>query len=495
MSILILNRIRLHRQNPKPIFLSSYSSALSPPPSDLPNDPLISDVVSLLSHHRSKSRWTHLLSLLPSSGITPTHFSQIALHLKSNPHLALRFFFFTKSKCICNHNLISLSTIIHILSRARLKTHAQSVIRDAIIHAAQLESDSSKSAPLKVFETLVKTYRECGSAPFLFDLLIKSCLDLKKIDGSIMIMRMLKSKGISPQVGTCNSLILGISRCKGACAGYGVYCEVFGVGDDRFDGEVRRVTRVRPNVQTFNTLMECFFAESEFDMVEEIWAEMEKSECVANSYSYSILMSVFCEKKKMREAENLWKEMRLKIVKPDAVAYNTIIGGFCKVGEIERAEEFLREMGLEGLHSSSVTYDHLVNGYCGVGNVDSAMLVYKDMCRKGFRADRCTMDALIGGLCDNGKVVEALEVMRVATRDAGFSATGKSYELLIKALCRMGNMEEALKLQAEMVGKGFGPNSRIYGGFIEAYRKLGNVEMEAMLRKESFAAQDQQEYG
>ena len=78
-------------------------------------------------------------------------------------------------------------------------------------------------------------------------------------------------------------------------------------------------------------------------------------------------------------------------------------------------------------------------------------------------------------------------------RDVSFHPNGKSYELLINGLCEDGKMEEALKLQSEMVGKGFDPNSAIYGAFIEGYVKLGNEEMAAMLRKEMSVAQKQQQ--
>jgi pentatricopeptide repeat protein len=103
------------------------------------------------------------------------------------------------------------------------------------------------------------------------------------------------------------------------------------------------------------------------------------------------------------------------------------------------------------------------------------------------------MEVLIGGLCEQKRVFEALKIMRSAMRDVSFHPNGKSYELLINGLCEDGKMEEALKLQSEMVGKGFDPNSAIYGAFIEGYVKLGNEEMAAMLRKEMSVAQKQQQ--
>jgi pentatricopeptide repeat protein len=40
-------------------------------------------------------------------------------------------------------------------------------------------------------------------------------------------------------------------------------------------------------------------------------------------------------------------------------------------------------------------------------------------------------------------------------RDLSLHSSGKSYELLFKGFCEDGKLEEALKLQSEMVGKGF----------------------------------------
>ncbi|GKV24332.1 hypothetical protein SLEP1_g33959 [Rubroshorea leprosula] len=473
---------------PKPKFFS-FSSSASPPLSNQPE--LVSTVTSILTHHRSKSRWNTLLSLYPS-GFTPSQFSQIVLQIKSNAHLAFRFFLFTKQKSICNHNFASYSTIIHVLSRARLKTRARNLIKDAIL-APGSDFHGTEFKHLKLFESLVKTYNDCGSAPFVFDLLVKSCLEMKKIDASIEIVKLLRSRGISPQVSTCNALIWGVSRCRGVNEGYEVFREVFGVDDGEKGRNVKRVAKVKPNVNTFNALMVCFYGEGLMEKVEEIWNEMETLGCVANAYSYSVLMQVFCDEGKVREAEKLWKEMRVKKLEPDIVAYNTMIGGLCKIGLVMRAEEFYREMGLRGIETTCATYGHLISGYCKVADVDSAIMVYKDMCRKGYRPGAATVEVLVGRLCDIRRVLEALEIMRVAVGKHDVCPTEKSYEFLIKGLCEEERMEEALKLQAEMVAKGFKPNMKIYGAFIDGYLRQGNDEMIAMLRREMLETQNGQE--
>ncbi|XP_054816933.1 pentatricopeptide repeat-containing protein At2g15980-like [Prosopis cineraria] len=192
----------------------------------------ITTAVSILTHHHSKSRWSYLRSLYPK-GFDPNDFSQITLHLRNRPHLAFRFFRFSKS--LCNHNLASYSTIIHILARGRLKSHAQDIIRMAI-RASKLQEDdvedNRRSTPLKVFENLVKTYRDCGSAPFVFDLLIDACLGSKNIDPSIEIMRLLRSRGLNLNVSTLNSLIHCVCQFRGIEAGYEIYREAFRLDEE-----------------------------------------------------------------------------------------------------------------------------------------------------------------------------------------------------------------------------------------------------------------------
>ncbi|KAL5562575.1 hypothetical protein UlMin_032322 [Ulmus minor] len=481
MAIRILRNIFFPTPKHKILSLSSFSTS---PPSDNAQT-TISTVVSVLTHQRSKSRWSYLRSLCPN-GFNPDQFSQIALHIKNNPHLVLRFFLWTQRKSLCNHNLLSYSTTIHILARGRLKSQARTLIREAIRVSG---SEGIESKPLKVFETLVKTYRQCGSAPFVFDLLIKTCLESKKVEPSIEIARMLLSRGISPNLSTCNSLIRQVSQCCGVQAGYEMYREIFGLDCENGEENLRMVARISPSVEIFNTLMVAFYQDGLVDKVKEIWDEIGDWNCNPNGYSYSILIAAYCDEGEMDEAEILWEEMKAKNVEADVVAFNTMIGGFCQIGEIEKAEAFSREMTFSGIESTCITYEHLISGYCKIGNVDSALLVYKDMLRKDFRPEASTMEAMIRGLCEASRNVEALEIFGRAKGHFDFHPTRKSYEFLIEGLCQEGKMEEALKLQAEMVTKGFTPSCEIYSVFISGYMKGGNIEMADKLRIEMLETQ------
>lgn len=315
----------------------------------------------------------------------------------------------------------------------------------------------------------------------MFDLLIKAYLDSKKIDLSVQLVRILASKKIFPHIVICNSLIELIAKSRGPFAAYDMYTEIF-----KGEGNGREVKGLMANAYTFNILMVAFHREGVVEKVEEVWKEMMAKNCSPNAYSYSVLMAAYCEDGRMENAIKVWEEMGEEDVKHDIVAYNTIIEGFCKVGKVERAEEVFREMVFNGVECTCVTLEHLISGHCLSGNVDAALVLCKDLCRKGFKPESSTIDVVAKVLCDKSRVFDALEFVRSVIKKHNIVPRKTTYELLIQSLCKERWMEEALKLQVEMVGKGYAPNFKIYSAFIDGYVKQGDDEKAETLRNEMF---------
>ncbi|KAL5719063.1 hypothetical protein ACHQM5_011895 [Ranunculus cassubicifolius] len=444
------------------------------------NETLISSVVSILKEQRSKSRWNFIKTLYPN-GFSPKEVSEITLRIKNNPRLALRFFLWSERKALCTHDLISYSTIIHILARSRLKTLSQTLIQSAMRVSEPVNTDR----PPKIFETLTKTYRQCDSAPFVFDLLIRACLESKKTDQTIAIVRLLRSQGIFPTIGTCNLLLKSVSQVKGSDSCLAIYKEIF-ILDVAIASRVK--ARVSANVQTLNILMLAFYRDGMMEKVVDIWNEMMGSLSFngqPNVFSYSVLLATLCDQRKITEAMRLWEGMQSKGIKADVTSYNTLIKGLCENRDVEKAEEIFREMLLNQIHSTSFTYEHLIRGYCEIGDIDSAILLYRDMRKtEGFQPEAHIVEEMIRALCEKSRVSEAMDLFRDAMKKNDFFATELSYEVLIRGLCEEGKIDDALKLQSEMVGRGFELNVEMYKVFISAYDKQGNEEKSRELKKE-----------
>ncbi|KAM1106204.1 hypothetical protein TB2_002998 [Malus domestica] len=396
MAFQILKRTLSSARKPKPLSVSRFSSS-SPPSDQAPSQtsPLISDVVSILTHQRSKSRWSYLHSLYPN-GFNPDDFSKIALHIKNNPRLVLAFFLWTQRKSLCNHNLLSHSTVIHILARARLRSQAYDLIRAAI-------RVSDESEPLKVFESLVKTYRQCGSAPFVFDLLVKACLESKKIDPSIQIVRMLLSRGISPGLSICNALIRLLSQRRGAYAGYEIYREIFGLDCDVLDKKVKRVARISPSVQTFNALMLGFYQDGVVEKVKEIWDQM------AGNIDSAML---------------LYKDMLRKDFRPECSTMDALIQGLCDESRVLEALNVMRGATVDfGFCSTEKSYETLIRGLCEDEKLEEALKLQAEMVGKGFKPNSEVYHAFISAYMKQGNK-EVAERLKIEMLDAQMCGNG-----------------------------------------------------------------------
>ncbi|KAM1538180.1 hypothetical protein PS2_003091 [Malus domestica] len=396
MAFQILIRTLSSARKPKPLSVSRFSSS-SPPSDQAPSQtsPLISDVVSILTHQRSKSRWSYLHSLYPN-GFNPDDFSKIALHIKNNPRLVLAFFLWTQRKSLCNHNLLSHSTVIHILARARLRSQAYDLIRAAI-------RVSDESEPLKVFESLVKTYRQCGSAPFVFDLLVKACMESKKIDPSIQIVRMLLSRGISPGLSICNALIRLLSQRRGAYAGYEIYREIFGLDCDVLEKKVKRVARISPSVQTFNALMLGFYQDGVVEKVKEIWDQMAGN---------------------IDSATLLYKDMLRKDFRPECSTMDALIQGLCDESRVLEALNVMRGATVDfGFCSTEKSYETLIRGLCEDEKLEEALKLQAEMVGKGFKPNSEVYHAFISGYMKQGNK-EVAERLKIEMLDAQMCGNG-----------------------------------------------------------------------
>lgn len=152
----------------------------------------------------------------------------------------------------------------------------------------------------------MRSYRVCDSAPFVFDLLVMSLLQAKRIDQAVEVVRMLRSRGMFLKISTCNSLIKDVCKCQDCYVGYDMYREIFRGVKGNVSGSGVRV--VVPNVHTFNVIMVGFYREGLVENVEEVWDEMVRINCEPNSYSYSVLMAVYCEDERMVDALRVWEK-------------------------------------------------------------------------------------------------------------------------------------------------------------------------------------------
>ena len=102
------------------------------------------------------------------------------------------------------HSQQSFSAMIHILVRSRRLPDAQAVILRMV--------QNSGVSRVKIVESLILTYRNCGSNPLVFDLLVRTYVQARKLRDGCEAFRVLKSKGLCVSINACNSLLGGLVK-------------------------------------------------------------------------------------------------------------------------------------------------------------------------------------------------------------------------------------------------------------------------------------------
>ncbi|RCV13131.1 hypothetical protein SETIT_2G322600v2 [Setaria italica] len=431
--------------------------------------PYAAAAATALTSHRAKSKWSHLSSIPVPSPLPPSATAAVLLLLRRRPHTALRFHAFALRRLLPSHSpppLVLSASAAHVAAASRLRGAALAVLASASRHYS----------PAEIFNALAATYRRFASAPFVFDLLLLAYLRSRRDAlAAASVARRILAAGARPLPSTAAALLRSLPS---AAAALDMYHQIY------THSTPQSSHLLQPTVHTFNSLLLAFYREGKCDEFKIVLQEMGKYSCRNNVCTYSIRMAEYCDCRDVEKARGLWGEMVQEGIQPDVIVCNTMIGGYCRAGEVGMAEEMFKNMEMDGIDPSATTFEWLVRGHCMAGDAEAALLVRADMRRRGFGLASEVVEELLDALCQNGRVQDGLHVLREEMRREEFAPTRRSYEILIKGFCDEGEVEVAIRLQAEMAGKGFNAGSEVYHAFICAYEKSQDYEMVEKLRKE-----------
>ncbi|XP_013631644.1 PREDICTED: pentatricopeptide repeat-containing protein At1g02060, chloroplastic [Brassica oleracea var. oleracea] len=264
--------------------------------------------------------------------------------------------------------------------------------------------------------------------PRFFNTLIKSYADAGLLHESLSLFHTMKKMGVSPSLVTFNTL-LSILLKRGRT----------GMALDLFR-EMRRTYGVKPDCYTFNILINGFCKNS---MVAQAFRVFKDMECVPDLVTYNTIIDGLCRAGKVNTAHNVLKGMvKRGVVEPNVVSYTTLVRGYCMNREVDKALALFREID----KPNAVSFNTLIKGLSEAQRFDEIKEVLRT---SAFAPDRCTFNVLIKAHCDGGDLDEAMKVFGVMERP-----DSASYSVLIRALCLRQEFDRAERLFNELYDKG-----------------------------------------
>uniref|UniRef100_A0A2P2NY29 Pentatricopeptide repeat-containing protein n=1 Tax=Rhizophora mucronata TaxID=61149 RepID=A0A2P2NY29_RHIMU len=364
----------------------------------------------------------------------------------------------------------------NILSVIAMDDNLQCPIMEMVLLASSV--DNEPKFVEKLCDTLFRVYADCQRFDFgihVFGYMVSNGM---KIDGRSCIVFLLALKRCD-KMEECLDFFKRMVESNAEVTVYSMTIVVDGLCKK---GWIKRAMYVmiqmdckgiKPNVVTYNTLLNAYIKRMDFEGVNKMLKLMEMREVVYNTTTYTLLIEWYGNSGKIAEADRVFKEMCERNIEADIIVYTSIISWNCKVGNLKRAFVLFDELSERGLAANAHTYGALIDGVCKAGQMEAAERLMNEMQSQGFDANQVIFNTLIDGYCRVGMIDEALKVRNIMEKK-GFSSDVFTYNVIASGLFKLKRQDEAKRWLFTMIGQGLTPNVVNLTTLINMHCKEGN---------------------
>ncbi|XP_020255944.1 putative pentatricopeptide repeat-containing protein At5g06400, mitochondrial [Asparagus officinalis] len=191
--------------------------------------------------------------------------------------------------------------------------------------------------------------------------------------------------------------------------------------------------------------------------------------------TYNLAIKISGSAKDFRRMRELYREMKRNRCSITANTWTIMISQYGQAGLTEIALNTFREMKHEGFQPNASTFKYLIVFLCGKKGrkLEEAQKIFEEMVHEGFMPDRETTDIYLSSLCESGKLIDARRCIKSLIKKGFTKQLG--YSLLVKGLCRAGEVEEALLDVKAMENDGCTIDQFIYGSIVHALLRKGKL--------------------
>ncbi|RMD41337.1 hypothetical protein DV735_g3774, partial [Chaetothyriales sp. CBS 134920] len=299
------------------------------------------------------------------------------------------------------------------------------------------------SEAVKIFQRAITE----GVTPsvFLYNAVIGKLGKARRIDDCLRYFGEMQSLGLRPSSVTYGTLVNALCRTSE---------ESFAV--EMFD-EMESAPNYRPRPAPYNSIIQYFLnTKRDRSKVLYYYERMKKRNIKPTSHTYKLLIEAYAslEPVNLEAAEALLAEMRAAGTAPEAVHYGTLIHAKgCVMHDMEAARAtFASVVGDSSVHVTDNLYQNLLEAMVANHEVAKTPEVLKDMASRGVQMTPYIANTLIHGWASAKEIEKAKAVFE----DLGFVHREPStYEAMTRAFLAVGQRDEAEKVVAEMLQKGY----------------------------------------
>ncbi|XP_024519078.1 pentatricopeptide repeat-containing protein At3g22470, mitochondrial [Selaginella moellendorffii] len=241
------------------------------------------------------------------------------------------------------------------------------------------------------------------------------------------------------------------------------------------------------DIHTYHCVVDAITSFGRIDHATAVLEAMEQSDCCKpDTVTYTRMIDGFCRRGELDKALVIYSRMKNSESSPDVVTFGCLINGFCKALKFDEAIIILKASLDAGLEPDEITYSSIIDPLCNLELWDIALVVFELARQRNCPGSIYLYSRLMNCLCKAGKIEEAvllLEDMSHGRKHSGQALGGEVckptlviYNNVIDAFCQENRIEEALQMAKAMEEQGIGADVVTYTSFLRALCKVGMVD-------------------
>ncbi|KAJ4965264.1 hypothetical protein NE237_017113 [Protea cynaroides] len=232
---------------------------------------------------------------------------------------------------------------------------------------------------------------------------------------------------------------------------------------------------------TFKLLLDSFIRSGKFDSALEILDDMEELGTNLNPHMYNSVVIALVRKNQVGLALSMFYKVLEALngdgaIVPDAIACNELLVALRKADmrvEFRMVFEKLREKS--GFLMDTWGYNICIHVFGCWGDLGMSLKLFKEMKEKALSLgspgpDLCTYNSLIRVLCLVGKVKDALIVWE-ELKGSGCEPDAFTHRILIQGCCKSYRVDDATRIFSEMQYNGCRPDTVVYNSLLDGLFK------------------------
>ncbi|KAI5010111.1 hypothetical protein ZWY2020_012248 [Hordeum vulgare] len=234
---------------------------------------------------------------------------------------------------------------------------------------------------------------------------------------------------------------------------------------------------------TCNVLLQTLFSHDKHKEAHDLWETMidnhsPPSFIGVNSESYTVMVNQCFKEGRFQDAIEVFHRQPTKNVQMDVACFNNIIGKLCENGMLAEAEQLFQEMESKSVLPDVYTYTYLVDSCFKDGRVDDTMQYFHKMAdgrEHGPKFNIAFFNRMFQGLTEAGRIDDALKVYGRMSDKEIKPSTG-TFEILVKASCKEGELDRARDLVRDMARGGVAAPPEFRECIVEIFRTADRQE-------------------